>query len=313
MCSRGESQGRVPDGGAFDATVMITTKNRCEELRTALRSVVSQSAPVEILVIDDGSSDDTPAMLRREFPGARVIRHEESRGLIVRRNEGVREASARIVISIDDDAAFSTPHVVRQTLAEFSGERIGAVAMPYADVNRGAKVLQRAPAADGVYATDRFIGTAHAVRRDVFLEVGGYREVLVHQGEEGDYCLRMLEAGFIVRLGSADPIHHFESPRRDFRRMDYFGVRNAVLFVWQNVPAPYVWWHLPALVLKLSLFTLHPGRLATRLRGLAAGLRLFASAPRLPVSKSTYRLARNLASQPRLLPADQLRARVSRA
>ena len=50
--------------GPVTATVLITTKNRCDELRNALRSVVSQSMPVEILVIDDGSSDDTPAMLR---------------------------------------------------------------------------------------------------------------------------------------------------------------------------------------------------------------------------------------------------------
>lgn len=301
------------DSGLRQATVLITTRNRRDELRTALRSVTNQSVPVEILVIDDGSDDGTPAMVQAEFPGVRLIRHRESRGYIVRRNEGVREASARIVISIDDDAAFSTPHVVRQTLADFSDESIGAVAMPYADVNRKPDVLQRAPAADGIYVTDRFIGTAHAVRRDVFLEVGGYREALVHQGEEGDFCLRMLEAGFIVRLGSADPIHHFESPRRDFRRMDYFGVRNAVLFVWQNVPAPDVWWHLPVLILRLSLFTLQPRRLASRLCGLWAGLRLFAAAPRMPVSKDTYRLARSLAIQPRLLPADQLRARVSRA
>lgn len=301
------------DSATLQATVLITTKDRCDELRTALRSVTSQSVPVELLVIDDGSNDGTAAMLRTEFPAVRVLRHDDSRGYIVRRNEGVRAARANIVISIDDDAAFSTPHVVEQTLAEFSDVRIGAVAMPYVDVNRDPSVFQRAPAADGVYATDRFIGTAHALRRDVFLEVGGYREVLVHQGEEGDYCLRMLEAGFIVRLGSADPIHHFESPRRDFRRMDYFGVRNALLFVWQNVPAPYLWWRLPVLIVRLALFTFQPRRLPTRWSGLAAGLRLFASAPRLPVSKDTYRFSRTLASQPQLLSVDQLRARVSRA
>ena len=298
------------DSAALQATVLITTKNRRDELRTALLSVVNQSVAVEILVIDDGSDDGTAAMLRTEFPGVRVIRHDDSRGYIVRRNEGVRETSAQIVISIDDDAAFSTPHVVRQTLTEFSDERIGAVAMPYVDVNRSPHVWQRAPSADGVYATDRFIGTAHALRRDVFLAVGGYREALVHQGEEGDYCLRMLEAGFIVRLGSADPIHHFESPRRDFRRMDYFGVRNAVLFVWQNVPAPDIWWHLPVLILRLTLLTLRPVRLAHRLSGLAAGLRLFLSARRMPVSKDTYRLARTLASKPQLFPADRLKTRV---
>jgi glycosyltransferase involved in cell wall biosynthesis len=293
--------------------VLIATKDRCEELRLALRSVLSQSTRLEILVIDDGSNDGTPAMLRTEFPSVRVIRHEDSRGYIVRRNEGVREARAGIVISIDDDAALSTPHVVGQTLAEFSDERVGAVAMPYIDVNRGSRVIQRAPASDGVYATDRFIGTAHALRRDVFLDLGGYREALVHQGEEGDYCLRMLEAGFIVRLGSADPIHHFESPRRDFRRMDYFGVRNAVLFVWQNVPAPDAWWRMPVLIVGLALHTLQPRRLATRLSGLVAGLWLFATAPRTPVSRRTYRLARALASQPQHLPVDQLRERGSRA
>jgi glycosyltransferase involved in cell wall biosynthesis len=302
----------VPESSSCDATVLITTKNRCDELQNALRSVVSQSLPAEILVIDDGSSDGTPAMLRREFPVARVIRHDESRGYIVRRNEGVREARGKIVISIDDDAAFSTPDVVRQTLAEFTDDRVGAIAMPYIDVNREPDVKQRAPDAGALYATDRFIGTAHALRRDVFLRVGGYRESLVHQGEEGDYCLRMLDAGFIVRLGRADPIHHFESPRRDFRRMDYFGVRNSVLFVWQNVPMPYLLWHLPAVMMRLALFTLQPGRLATRLSGMAAGLRLFASQPREPVSKDTYRLARSLAANPRTLPAEQLRPRASR-
>jgi glycosyltransferase involved in cell wall biosynthesis len=303
----------VREAEACDATVLITTRNRCDELRNALRSAAGQSAPVELLVIDDGSSDGTPAMLRQEFPDARVIRHDESRGLIVRRNEGVRAARGNIVFSIDDDAAFSTPHVVRQTLAEFSDDRIGAVAMPYIDVNRDQAVKQRAPADGEVYATDRFIGTAHAVRRDVFLQVGGYRDALVHQGEESDYCLRMLEAGFFVRLGRADPIHHFESPRRDVRRMDYFGARNSVLFVWQNVPMPDLVWHLPVVMVRLVLLTLRPGRLATRLSGLLAGLRLFASHPRRPVSKDTYRLARRLAAGPRLLPADQRMPRPSRA
>lgn len=303
----------MPESASRDATVLITTKNRCDELRNALRSVVSQSVPAEIIVIDDGSSDGTPAMLRREFPEARVIRHDESRGYIVRRNEGVREARGKIVISIDDDAAFSTPDVVRQTLAEFTDHRVGAIAMPYIDINRDPAVKQRAPEASAVYATDRFIGTAHALRRDVFLQVGGYRETLVHQGEEGDYCLRMLDAGFIVRLGGADPIHHFESPRRDFRRMDYFGVRNSVLFAWQNVPLPYLLWHLPAVMIRLALFTLQPGRLTTRLSGMAAGLRLLTSQPRQPVSKDTYRLSRRLAVRPRILSADQLRPRPSRA
>ena len=297
----------------YPATVLITTKNRRDELRNALHSVVAQSIAVEVLVIDDGSNDGTFEMVRTEFPAARVVRHEQSQGLIARRNEGVTAASANIVISIDDDAALSSTEVVRTTLTEFDDDRIGAVAMPYIDVNRDARVRQRAPATDTGYATDRFIGTAHALRRDVFLRIGGYRDGLVHQGEEGDYCLRMLDAGFLVRLGNADPIHHFESPRRDFRRMDFFGVRNAVVFVWQNVPMPYLLWHWPVLMVRALLHTLQPARLWTRASGLAAGIvRCFAVA-RMPVSRHTYLLSRHLAAGPQPISALPRQMRASGA
>ena len=214
------------------ASVVITTRNRRDELRTALRSVMEQTHPCEVIVIDDASTDGTSEMVRAEFSSARLERSGECRGLIARRdagtqvaagyiagrNDGAKLATTDIIFSIDDDAAFSTPHVVAQTLEDFSDGRIGAVAIPYADVNKDNVIRQRAPDRDHVWVTDRFIGTAHAVRREVFLECGGYRECFVHQGEEGDFCLRMLADGYVVRLGNADPVHHFESPKRDFSR-----------------------------------------------------------------------------------------------
>ena len=292
--------------------MVITTRNRRGELRTALTSVFAQSVPLEVIVIDDGSGDGTSEMVREYFPGARLIRHERSRGLIVRRNEGVHAASTNIVVSIDDDAAFSSRDIVRQTVSDFNHDRIGAVAMPYIDVNRGPEVRQRAPESAAIYVTDRFIGTAHALRRDVFVRVGGYRDDLVHQGEEGDYCVRMLERGFVVRLGNAEPIHHYESARRDFSRMDYFGARNALLFVWQNVPMPYLMWHLPVVAARLMGHTLQPKRLATRLSGMTAALARFRSSTRNPVCADTYQLARYLAAAPRTLDAVGVRLRQGR-
>jgi hypothetical protein len=99
-----------------------------------------------------------------------------------------------VVFSLDDDAVFSSPLVVEQTLRDFSHPRIGAVAIPYIEPHKANKEMQRAPTREDVWITASYIGTAHAVRRDVFLALGGYREHLVHQGEEGDFCLRMLAA-----------------------------------------------------------------------------------------------------------------------
>jgi glycosyltransferase involved in cell wall biosynthesis len=280
----------------MNPSVVITTKNRKEELRTALRSVFSQTVKPEVLVLDDGSSDGTSEMVREEFPQTVLHCFNESKGLIVRRNEAARLATGEIIFSIDDDAAFSTAHVVEQTMRMFSDLRIGAIAIPYNEPHKAKQVMRQAPDNDRVWITDRFIGTAHALRRDVFLRLGGYREHLVHQGEEGDYCIRMLDAGYFVRLGSSDPIEHYESPKRDFRRMDYYGARNAILFVWQNVPCPPFAVHLPATTFNVLRWSLNPKRFLTRLKGVCIGYRDGYRLGREPVKIDIYRQWRNLQS-----------------
>ncbi len=279
------------------ATVVISTRNRQELLRRPILSALNQSVPVEVIVADDGSTDGTAEMVRREFPQVRLIRHDHRRGLIVRRNECTRLASAPVIFSIDDDATYSSQCVVEQTLREFDDARVGAVAIPCIDVRKDHTILQRAPDARDVYVTDGFIGTAHAVRRDVFVKLGGYREKLVHQGEEKDFCSRLLDAGFVVRVSNADPIHHFESPSRDFGRMDFYGRRNDILFAWQNVPMPYLPFHLAATVLHGSLFAArsarHPMKMFSgMLSGFAECFR--GDFERKPVASRIYRLSREL-------------------
>ena len=278
------------------ATVVITTKSRRDELRTAIKSALEQTGAPEVLVIDDGSTDDTAEMVRQEFPKVTLVSHRESRGLIVRRNEAARVARGEVIFSIDDDAEFSSPDIVRQTLEAFSDSRIAAVAIPYIDVKKNPAVRQLAPDAENVWITDSFIGTAHAVRRDVFLTMNGYREHLVHQGEEGDLCLRMLESGWLVRLGCSKPVFHHESPRRDFRRMDFYGRRNDVLFAWHNVPTSWLLFHLIATTKNGILFGLRVGRPWRMLTGLLRGyldcLRYWRR--REPVNVGTYKLSRML-------------------
>jgi GT2 family glycosyltransferase len=262
----------VPNMQTLSASVVITTKNRKEELRAALRSAIEQTAQPEVVVIDDGSTDGTAEMVRAEFPTVRLERSETSFGLIVQRNRAARLAGGDIIFSIDDDAVFVSPHTVAQTLQEFDPPRVGAVAIPYLEPRKSPVVHQQAPASEGMFITDDFIGTAHAVRKDVFLQLGGYREYLVHQGEEMDFCIRMLATGRVVRLGRADVIHHLESPRRDFRRMDYYGRRNDIIFAWLNVPQPSLIIFFPMLVLNATMYSLKTRGTLIKLHGIGAGL-----------------------------------------
>lgn len=247
--------------------------------------------------MDDGSTDGTAEMVRAEFPMVRLESSVESRGYIVQRNLAARLASGEIIFSLDDDAEFSTPLVVEQTLRDFNNPRIGAVAIPFLEPNKANRLMQSPPDINGTWITDAFIGTAHALRRDLFLALGGYREALVHQGEESDFCVRMLDAGHVVRLGRADSIRHWESPKRDFLRVDFYGTRNSVLFQWQNAPCGWLLQGVIATTFNCLRWTLKPARLWVRFLGVCAGYRGFARQPRRPVRPETYRLWRQLRKQ----------------
>jgi GT2 family glycosyltransferase len=201
-----------------------------------------------------------------------------------------------MLLPIDDDAVFVSPRTVEQTLAEFDNPRVGAVAIPFINVRRDNIIRQQAPDSGRIYVTDAYVGAAHAIRRDRFLAAGGYRPRLFYMGEEGDLCIRMLNRGWVVRLGRADPMHHHESPLRVNRRADIYGRRNDVLFAWHNVPLPYFPLHLIATTFNGLRMGRRVGRLGTMAQGLALGFASIAReiAERRPVSRRTYRLSRML-------------------
>lgn len=283
------------------ATIVITTKNRKDDLRIAVRSALAQNGNPEVLVIDDGSTDGTTEMVRSEFPAARVDRVEQSAGYIVQRNRAARLATGEVIFSVDDDAEFSSQNIVQDILRQFDDPIIGAVAIPFVNVNQSPTVLQQPPSPSGSYIAFAYIGTAHAVRRDIFLELSGYREFFFHQGEEGDYCARMAQAGYFTRLGVSDPINHYESPRRDMTRMDVFGRRNDVLYATCNVPTLFLPLHLVGTTVNGILQGIRVRRLWNNIRGLLVGYRdaIRFRKKRSPISTQTYRLLRYLKKAPR--------------
>lgn len=287
------------------ASIVIVTRNRPDALRSALRSATEQDGAIEVIVIDDGSTDGTSELVAREFPDVRLLRSEVSEGYIRQRNRGARAARGAIIVSIDDDADFTAGDTVATTLRGFEHPRVAAVAMPFVQERRGDEVLQRAPSEDGIWLTNAFIGTAHALRRDVFLELGGYRESLEHLFEEPDLCLRLLRRGYVVRLGRGAPVVHHESPYRNVARDLTYICRNHVLLTWFHVPAAYASLRVTQIlgyVARAATLWRSPGPAA---RGLAQGVRyvLGHRGERAPLAPGTYALFRSLRRRPALMEA----------
>ena len=278
------------------ASIVIPSCNRVDELRALIRSCLEQTVPVEIIVVDDAANDEVERMTRVGFSGVRYFRLGKAKGPAFQRNRGIELATSEIVFPLDDDSLFISRYTVEQTLAEFDHPRIGAVGIPYVNVNHDERVLQAAPRDGAIHVTYGFVGAAHAVRRDIFLKVGGFREHFFYMGEESDLCLRMLRDGYVTRLGNADPIHHLESPRRNMKRASFSGRRNDIRFAWHNVPLPEFPLHLAGTTLNGLKAALTQGYFASMVRGTAAGYAdLFRHwNERDPVTRRTYRLHRAL-------------------
>ena len=73
-------------------------------LRCCRAVLDSMPASSEVIVVDDGSSDDTAALLAREVPRVQVVRLDANRGFAVAANRGVAAASGRIIFLLNSDA-----------------------------------------------------------------------------------------------------------------------------------------------------------------------------------------------------------------
>lgn len=124
-------------------SVIIPAFNEGPMVENSIRSVVLSDYPaekLEIIVVDDGSRDDTffhMRHLRREFPQhVRLLRFGGNRGKRAALREGFKAARGEIVVTIDSDSQV-TPQTVREMVAPFLADaRVGAVAGRVAVLNR---------------------------------------------------------------------------------------------------------------------------------------------------------------------------------
>lgn len=108
-------------------TAAITTYDRAALLPGALESVFAQTRPAdEVLVVDDGSTDETPHVLARYGERIRVVRQENG-GRSAARNRAVLEARGRYVSFLDSDDRWLPDKLARQVPVLESDPRVGMV------------------------------------------------------------------------------------------------------------------------------------------------------------------------------------------
>ncbi|MEV6113562.1 bifunctional polysaccharide deacetylase/glycosyltransferase family 2 protein [Streptomyces sp. NPDC052109] len=188
-------------------SVIVPAYNESAGIEAAVRSLLASDHPVEIIVVDDGSTDGTADLVESlRLPGVRVIRQENA-GKPAALNTGLAAATCELVVMVDGDTVFE-PDTVRTIVQPFADPRVGAVSGNAKVVNRGG-LLGRWQHIEYVvgFNLDRRLfdlgecmptvpGAVGAFRRRALLALGGVSDVTL--AEDTDLTMALCRAGWRV-------------------------------------------------------------------------------------------------------------------
>jgi glycosyltransferase involved in cell wall biosynthesis len=184
-------------------SVIVTTRNNHATLDACLGSITAQTyAPIELIVVDRDSTDDTKEIART------YTDHVMNRGpeRSAQRNYGVAAAKGRYVCVIDSDMELEPEVIAACVHAIRSDAGTAGVIIPEESFGKGfwaqCKRLERS-----FYVGVDWIEAARFFRRDTYMGVGGYDETMV-SGEDWDLSRRIAGRGRLARVTAF--IHHNE-------------------------------------------------------------------------------------------------------
>lgn len=246
--------------------IVILNWNGAKLLEEFLPSVVehSPSDMSEIIVADNGSTDNSLAVLREKFPSVRIIPLDRNYGFAEGYNRAIREIDNEYVVLLNSDVEV-TPGWLDAPLSALEADPTIAAAQPkilswhnrdyfeYAGAAGGymdiygypycrGRVLHVVEKDHGQYDTTADIlwatGACLFVRTDIYKEVGGLdAEFFAHQ-EEVDMCWRLRSRGYRLVCTPQSVVYHVggatlkaESPRKTF-----LNFRNNLLMIYKNLP-----------------------------------------------------------------------------
>ena len=284
-----------------EVDVIILSWNRVDDTIAAIASAADQEGvDKRILVVDQGSDPKNLSRLERFLQTvscAQLKKLSQNAGVADGRNIASAMGQAAYIVALDSDAVFADRFMLARAVAHLEANphlcAVGFRILNYVtgrnddtswDYPSGCSPDQR-------FATTRFIGAGHALRRSTFEAVGGYDQRLFFCGEEVDLCYRMLDTGQRIEYLPAVTILHKVSPEhRVFwgEGRFFYTVRNT-LYTLYKFGTPW-----PRRLLAAGSFLtrgLRNGIPMEALRGMIASGRMCRAFRLSHADKSTYQLA----------------------
>lgn len=242
-------------------SIIVLVLNQLDHTRQCVDSLFADnSAPFELIMVDNGSTDGTGAYLQelqRKHPGVRVITNRSNRGFAAGNNQGLTLARGDAVVLLNNDTIVTRGWLARMRAVLQRHPEAGVVG-PMSNRVSGPQLVSpvaygtpaelpafaekwAADHAGEVFEVARAVGFCLLVRREVVDRIGGLDECFGSGNfEDDDYCIRARLAGYRVVVARDVFIHHTGSQTFQGAKIDY---RAAMLRNWDLFRNK---WRLPA-------------------------------------------------------------------
>lgn len=251
--------------------VIILNYNGADLLKHYLPSVVtSVKGDAEVIVADNGSTDDSLRVMKESFSDVRTLAFDSNYGFAEGYNKAIREVEAEYVVLLNSDVetpegwleplvehmdthpecAALQPKIIadkKRTHFEYAGAAGGFIDRYGYPFCRG-RVLDNVEEDKGQYDTPIEVfwatGACLMVDRETYLNVGGLDGRFFAHQEEIDLCWRLKSRGYSIQCIPSSTVYHlgggslgYESPRKT-----YLNFRNNQILLYKNVlPGKYCW------------------------------------------------------------------------
>jgi GT2 family glycosyltransferase len=254
--------------------IVILNWNGKNHLEKFLPSVVAtEYSNLNIIVADNGSTDDSVIFLREKYPSIRVINFEKNHGFAKGYNAALKQVRADYFAILNSDVevrkdwvqhlvnmlesdemlAACQPKILSYTnknLFDYAGAAGGWIdkyGYPFA---RG-RIFDVCEEDKGQYDDPQFIfwasGAALFIRAEIFRQVKGFDEYFFAHQEEIDLCWRIQYLGFRLSSCPEAVVYHVGGgtlPRGNTRKT-YLNFRNNLIMLAKNLPWSEKWWKIP--------------------------------------------------------------------
>lgn len=252
-------------------SLVVLNHNAQALLQVCLDAVFGQTYEHrEVIVVDNGSADGSPEMVRRRFPGARLLVNPLNAGYARAANQGIRCAAGEFVAVLNNDTRMDSDWLQKLVEIVLSDERIGSCSSRQMDFYRPGVVDSEGLALRrGLYPASRnrgqAAGSASQAAGEVFGAAGAsalYRAAALRQAglfdedyfaynEEFDLAVRLRLAGWKCLYVPAATVYHVSGAtraRRDRRFLVFYMERNRLCTILKDMPLRVILRQLPYLL-----------------------------------------------------------------